>query len=249
MLTSMAKTFTTTAIRPLLFNRRLLRIQYASSLYVDCDEKVIPAHYLKPVAPVLVLAGNIGANGAKQTDDFLRHCSRNWDEVVVIPGDYELGNNQKLMSYGRYHNVIHLNNDTHYMKQHNTKFIGTPYKTMADRQFMVNSFSKTNPGTIVVAVTNKIPDAGMLHSADGGRGASGEVYPCVNAWICDYMRGAKTVVYDNGVLVAYNARGHIARQNDISGNNGWRRDAFLDIPNPPQTEGSYNELLGGFSMG
>ena len=250
----LAKNFTTVslsslaaAIRPLTFPPRLLRIQYASSLFVDCDEKVVPAHYVKPVAPILVLAGNIGV--AKQADDFLRHCSRLWDQVVFVPGDYELTNNQEFMSYGRYHNVHRLHNDTHYLSEYRAKIIGTPLRTLADKQFLFNAFSKTEPGTCVVAVTNKIPDTGVIHSADAGQPPQGDLYPSVNAWICDYPPGgAKNVIYDNGVLVAYNARGHIAGQNDITGAKGWRRDAFLDVPNPLQTDNSCDEILRRASL-
>lgn len=71
--------------------RRALRVQYASDLHLEflSDKPVFPA-LLKPVAPVLVLAGDIGQPQRRSYRDLLHHCSRNWDDVVIVAGNHEL---------------------------------------------------------------------------------------------------------------------------------------------------------------
>jgi hypothetical protein len=53
------------------------------------DKPTFPA-LLKPVAPVLVLAGDIGQPQQRSYHDLLYHCSRNWTDVIVVAGNHEL---------------------------------------------------------------------------------------------------------------------------------------------------------------
>lgn len=72
--------------------RNLLRIQYASDLHLEILGAVPFPTLVKPVAPVLALAGDIGNPCEPVYQSFLQYCSRNWDHVVVIAGNHEFYN-------------------------------------------------------------------------------------------------------------------------------------------------------------
>lgn len=74
--------------------RRLLRIQYASDLHLELVDKTPFQAFLKPIAPVLALAGDIGRPDRRSYRDFLHYCSRNWDAVFVVAGNHELYNSR-----------------------------------------------------------------------------------------------------------------------------------------------------------
>jgi hypothetical protein len=69
--------------------RRALRIQYASDIHLELSGRISATHLLQPVAPVLVLAGDIGDPTKDIYRDFLRECGRAWEHVVVIAGNHE----------------------------------------------------------------------------------------------------------------------------------------------------------------
>lgn len=77
--------------------RRLMRIQYASDLHLEFFDKTPFPPILKPVAPVLVLAGDVGRPDMRSYRDFMHYCSRNWDAVFVVAGNHELYNGKKRM--------------------------------------------------------------------------------------------------------------------------------------------------------
>jgi 3',5'-cyclic AMP phosphodiesterase CpdA len=66
-----------------------MRIQYASDLHLELGSG--PPR-LFPVAPVLVLAGDIGNPCQPAYRDFLRDCARAWEHVVVVAGNHEFYN-------------------------------------------------------------------------------------------------------------------------------------------------------------
>jgi hypothetical protein len=73
-----------------------LRIQYASDLHLEFAENVIGSVLLKPVAPVLALAGDIGRPDKRPYRDFLRYCSANWDAVFLVAGNHEFYNTRTM---------------------------------------------------------------------------------------------------------------------------------------------------------
>ena len=73
---------------------RMLRIQYASDLHLERIHKTPFQPILKPIAPVLALAGDIGRPDRRSYEDFLHYCSRNWAAVFVIAGNHELYNSK-----------------------------------------------------------------------------------------------------------------------------------------------------------
>ena len=74
--------------------KRFLRVQYASDLHLELVDKTPFQPILKPAAPVLALAGDIGRPDRRSYEDFLHYCSRNWVAVFVIAGNHELYNSK-----------------------------------------------------------------------------------------------------------------------------------------------------------
>jgi hypothetical protein len=74
--------------------KRLLRIQYASDLHLELVDKTPFQPILKPNAPVLALAGDIGRPDRRSYEDFLHYCSRNWAAVFIVAGNHEFYNSK-----------------------------------------------------------------------------------------------------------------------------------------------------------
>ena len=75
---------------------RRLRIQYASDLHLELYDKSAFQPMLRPVAPLLALAGDIGRPDKRTYRDFLQYCSRNWRNVFVVAGNHELYNSRHV---------------------------------------------------------------------------------------------------------------------------------------------------------
>ena len=73
---------------------RRLRIQYASDLHLELYDKSAFQPMLRPVAPLLALAGDVGRPDKRTYRDFLQYCSRNWRDVFVVAGNHELYNSR-----------------------------------------------------------------------------------------------------------------------------------------------------------
>ena len=206
-------------------------IQYTCSLHVDKFEKTVGVHFVKPVANILVLNGNIGRPDKKQTYDFLNHCSRIWRHILYIPGPEELQKepykNIEYMKqiFSPMKNVHILNNDSR--KIGNTLFLGTSY----DKYWLEKEYNKQKGlNDKIVALTYDIPDTNMVHPVDSNSKQYIDIpIPKVDAWICGYIRGAHTFTYKNDMVAVYNARGKIDGKNDFSQKLGWSRSLTIDI--------------------
>ena len=64
-------------------------VQYASDLHLDDHPGTSYTQTLTPVAPVLLLAGDLCSVWLPVYADFLRWCSARWRLVVVIAGNHE----------------------------------------------------------------------------------------------------------------------------------------------------------------
>ena len=74
----------------------VMRIQYISDLHLEhykihTEEQLNPLQWIKPdpTADVLVLAGDIGNPHKTSYGLFLKWCSTNWPQVVIIAGNHE----------------------------------------------------------------------------------------------------------------------------------------------------------------
>lgn len=61
-----------------------LRIQYASGFFLEKTGPVAFSHLIRPVAPVLVLAGGIGSPHLPGSAEFVTWASRLWRHVIVL---------------------------------------------------------------------------------------------------------------------------------------------------------------------
>ena len=68
---------------------RSMRVQYVSDLHLEFDGG--PPR-ISPVAPILVLAGDIGNPCQESYRDFLAECARSWKHVVIVAGNHEFYN-------------------------------------------------------------------------------------------------------------------------------------------------------------
>jgi hypothetical protein len=230
-------------IRPVV---SVCNVQYASSLFVDKFEKSIGAHFVKPVAPILVLNGNIGQACNIQTFNFIRHCSRNWSTVLYIPGKYELEsmyNEEQIyymkMKFKSFENVHVLHNEAFHSSDSNTIFLGS----IDNVHWLANTIGNYRyyyPSMKIVALTYYMPDKAMIHPVDrSAADLETDIYRLnnlnvanylpVDAWICGYTRGANVQTLENGVVCAYNARGAIDGINDFDQKLGWCRSAKLEL--------------------
>lgn len=70
-----------------------MKFQYASDLHLEFDENYhfLMSNKLKPVAPYLILAGDIDiiSDGKVTRPEYFRYLSDNWKEVFIIPGNHE----------------------------------------------------------------------------------------------------------------------------------------------------------------
>jgi hypothetical protein len=66
-------------------------IQFASGLYKAIRTGVKYNNLLVPNAPYLALCGDVATTECKKSLDFLSWCSQNYEQVIWIPGWYEMG--------------------------------------------------------------------------------------------------------------------------------------------------------------
>lgn len=85
-----------------------MRIQYASDLHLEFRGGPFPA-LLKPAAPILVLAGDVGRPDKPEYRNFLSYCSRNWEHTVVVAGNHEFYNDHDSSLWPRFppHTMLH----------------------------------------------------------------------------------------------------------------------------------------------
>jgi len=67
-----------------------MRIQYASDLHLEFWTKVTFDETLEPVAPYLVLCGDVAKLDALNLRQFLEYCSERWELIFWIPGNSEI---------------------------------------------------------------------------------------------------------------------------------------------------------------
>ena len=69
---------------------RRLRIQYASDLHLEFMGFPTPIQpLLKPIAPILVLAGDVGNPFQRNYRDMMSYCNIHWNRTFVIAGNHE----------------------------------------------------------------------------------------------------------------------------------------------------------------
>ena len=74
-----------------------MSIQYISDIHLEFHDKqnkgaIHPEMFVTPVAPYLVLAGDIGIPDLKSYSVFLKWCSQKWKRVFLVAGNHEYYN-------------------------------------------------------------------------------------------------------------------------------------------------------------
>lgn len=108
-----------------------MKIQYASDLHLEFPEnlRVIKDNPFKVVGDVLVLAGDIGRlnDTALPKLNFWKWASKNYKEVLIIPGNHEFYNYGDVLTFGDSWNYEILPNVHYYQNKvvriGNTDFI------------------------------------------------------------------------------------------------------------------------------
>ena len=130
-----------------------VRVQYASGLFVDLLNKP-PSYYVRPVEPTLVLNGNISKVNSVQLRNFMIYCSRNWDNVLYVPGLYELSSEKSRLAaeqvldnvFSNYYNTHLMANHSLYIRAEHTYFLGTSYICAADKTWLKTAISHIDKG-------------------------------------------------------------------------------------------------------
>ncbi|MCV9387486.1 metallophosphoesterase [Reichenbachiella ulvae] len=96
-----------------------MKFQYASDLHLEFENNhhyLTQVNNLKPVAPYLILAGDIDniVNRQVTRDSYFEWLSKNWEQVYIIPGNHEWYMNEDVsqafdIDLKIYPNVRYLN--------------------------------------------------------------------------------------------------------------------------------------------
>lgn len=78
---------------------RRMRIQYMSDLHLELPGVTPPV--VRPIAPTLVLAGDIGNPMSVAYHEFLADCARRWENVVVVAGNHEFYNKRGAEAWAK----------------------------------------------------------------------------------------------------------------------------------------------------
>lgn len=111
-----------------------LRVQYCSDLHLElCPSKTTEQQFsliVKPVADILVLAGDICNPFSQQAENFLKYCVNNWQLVLYVPGNHEFYHNDynktiyKLYTLSKQLGFKIMEKNTHIDEDHKVVFIG-----------------------------------------------------------------------------------------------------------------------------
>jgi hypothetical protein len=95
------KMISTTAIG--LSASRRFRIQYVSDLHLECYSKFYLNKLVKPAAPYLALAGDIGNPSCPMWVPFFDYVSKNWERVFYVTGTKEYS---ATIPFNKQHSII-----------------------------------------------------------------------------------------------------------------------------------------------
>jgi predicted phosphodiesterase len=66
----------------------LLQFQFISDIHIECYEGNIPT-IIEPIAPILILAGDVGQVQQKSYSQFIEQMSLQFKHVLLVPGNHE----------------------------------------------------------------------------------------------------------------------------------------------------------------
>jgi len=99
-----------------------LYLQYASNLYLTKHEKPLFPLFLQPVAPFLVLVGNVGHPLSDYYSSFFQWASNRWTSIIYIPGEIEECTTTDPYNILKHHQNVFI------LTKQNPFYIYEPYK-------------------------------------------------------------------------------------------------------------------------
>lgn len=126
--------------------RKTCRIQYASDIHLEFQDKAVFPLIVKPAARLLVLAGDIGNPQKALYRSFLNWCHDKWDHIFVIAGNHEFYNHKPNRQWhhdrksvvpwniklemckaicSEWPNVHFMEKNSIYLPEYNVEFLGT----------------------------------------------------------------------------------------------------------------------------
>lgn len=119
-----------------------MEFQYISDIHLEKGNVID----ITPIAPYLILAGDIGDPCAKQYQEFIQQMSIMFEKVFLVAGNHEyfsyksmneINNVLKDVSL-RYANVVYLQNEVYHVPNTNISIFGTTLWSHIDPQFAYN---------------------------------------------------------------------------------------------------------------
>jgi 3',5'-cyclic AMP phosphodiesterase CpdA len=110
---------------------KMFRLQYISDIHLERMVRPLFHQIVRPNAGTLVLAGDISHPQRVLYPKFIEYCKKNWDTVIVVPGNHELehgyGQQLKLCKQicAQWNSVHFLQNESVYLKDLRVNFCGT----------------------------------------------------------------------------------------------------------------------------
>lgn len=195
-----------------------IRVQYASDIHLQhLGDRTPFGPILKPVAPVLALAGNIGVPGSRMYRDFLFYCSRSWDRVFVVPGSLESSPSTSIVAVAsEFPNVSIL--DRRRVMVDGVAFVGCTFWPGAsgDRVWLKEELRTCEEAAWPTVVVTHFPHVWWRHG------------PAMRVWISGNTRYGRTHYETHGTLYCTNPRGWLGALNE-----GYCRELFADISTAP----------------
>lgn len=123
-------------LAPILWPKSHWSLQYASCLNLDCNGWTAGLKRLKPVAPRLALLGDITSVstslGQKEMRRFLRDSSKQWEEILWVPGTRE---------YCSFGNSTHPQQDMFRLRDAMQDMVGQRLKVLDQTEIEVPEFN------------------------------------------------------------------------------------------------------------
>jgi predicted phosphodiesterase len=115
----------------------LSRFQYLSDLHLESYTSIIFSKLVRPAAPILCLAGDIGNPKLPLYSRFLEYCQDKWEHIFIVAGNHEIHNNGEEVDTiderlarceevcQQWKNVHFLEKKGVYLNDHNIMVLGT----------------------------------------------------------------------------------------------------------------------------
>jgi hypothetical protein len=143
-----------------------MRFQYASDLHLEFyrgKQNLDFSIFLEPVAPVLILAGDIGYPYQTITREFLQWCSKRWETILWVFGNHEYFN-YSISTKWKYGKTVRTIQES--------ESDGKKLEDTIHNLYILQGQSmelSAHPGTLFFGATLWSPISPELHATEGAR--------------------------------------------------------------------------------